>query len=327
MPDPFKLEYSRSMVITLRDVCADVRAFELSRPPEFVHEPGGHVDVEVLIDGRPKWRSYSVVQVAGDVLIIAVKRVIPSRGGSSYMWGLKAGDPLKLKMAQNSFPVSFRESRHIILAGGIGVTPLIGIARALKKSGKDVRFIYCVRSIGQAPFLKELREILANDLVVHCSDDQGLFLPMELLTSIDPRTCVHMCGPISLMNVVQSCWNKLGLPSENLRFESFGSSGEFGAEAFTVRVSETGASILVPANKTLLDALLDAGQEVMFECRRGECGLCKVDIVRLEGRIDHRDVFFCERERQENRAICCCVSRVSGFVDIKVDGISHGRGT
>ena len=121
-----------------------------------------------------------------------------------------------------------------------------------------------------------------------------------------------MCGPIGLLEAAQAAWRAGGRPPGRLRYETFGSSGRCPAEDFTVHVPRLGKQVLVPRGATMLDALEAAGVGVLWDCRRGECGLCAVEVLAVEGAIDHRDVFLSARQRGEGRKMCACVSRVAG---------------
>ncbi len=105
---------------------------------------------------------------------------------------------------------------------------------------------------------------------------------------------------------------------DQLRFETFGNSGRFATEAFKVKIPRLGMEVQVPSNKTMLDALEAAGVAMISDCRRGECGLCALYIIETTGTVDHRDVFFSDEEKAENRKLCTCVSRVAGG-DITID--------
>src|ERR1044072_1103595 len=103
-----------------------------------------------------------------------------------------------------------------------------------------------------------------------------------------------------------------GRPAELVLFETFGNSGRFASEPFTVKIPRLGREIAVAQNVTMLDALEAAGIEMIFDCRRGECGLCALPILSVEGTVDHRDVFFSDAEKAANGKLCTCVSRVVG---------------
>jgi vanillate O-demethylase ferredoxin subunit len=125
-----------------------------------------------------------------------------------------------------------------------------------------------------------------------------------------------VCGPLRLLEAARSRWAAAGRASTDLSYETFGSSGLLPTEAFRVRIGHSGAEIVIPPNRSMLDVLNEAGHEVMSDCQRGECGVCAIDVVALDGEIDHRDVFFSPQQRQENHKICPCVSRAHGVVTV-----------
>ena len=127
---------------------------------------------------------------------------------------------------------------------------------------------------------------------------------------------LYTCGPVPMLEAVKRAWSDAGRPLPDLRFETFGSSGRLPTQAFRLRVPRHGLEIEVPANTTLLEALEAAGVQTLWDCRRGECGLCAMDVLAIDGEIDHRDVFLSEHEKQANGRICACVSRAVGTLAI-----------
>ena len=111
------------------------------------------------------------------------------------------------------------------------------------------------------------------------------------------------------MDAVRRSWVERELPSPNLRFETFGNSGWYSAQEFVVRVPKLDLEVTVGADQTMLEALEAAGADMMYDCRKGECGLCEVRVLALEGELDHRDVFYSERQKDARSKLCCCVSR------------------
>jgi vanillate O-demethylase ferredoxin subunit len=111
-------------------------------------------------------------------------------------------------------------------------------------------------------------------------------------------------------------WQRSGRPVDQLRFETFGNSGRFASEQFKVKIPRLGREIDVPVNQTMLDALESAGVDMIFDCRKGECGLCALRILEIEGIVDHRDVFFSDEEKAANTKLCTCVSRVIGRITV-----------
>ena len=121
-----------------------------------------------------------------------------------------------------------------------------------------------------------------------------------------------MCGPMRMLEAARRAWNDAGRAPADLRYETFGSSGLMPTAEFRVRLKDTDTELVVPQNSSMLDALNGAGFEVISDCQRGECGVCAVDVIAVDGEIDHRDVFFSDQQKQDNRKICPCVSRAIG---------------
>ena len=119
-----------------------------------------------------------------------------------------------------------------------------------------------------------------------------------------------------MLDAARAAWNAQGRAPSDLRYETFGSSGLMPTKAFSVRLKGSDRVIAVPAAMSMLDALQRAGIEIMSDCVRGECGVCAIDVVEIDGAIDHRDVFFSDHQKRENRKICPCVSRAIGTVTV-----------
>ena len=147
----------------------------------------------------------------------------------------------------------------------------------------------------------------------------------EHLDALHPQALLLICGPLPMLDAVRAAWAQSGRPPANLRFETFGNSGAVANEAFWVKLPRHGLKLQVPADRTLLDVLNDAGIDTLFDCRRGECGLCAVDVLETHGRIDHRDVFFSDHEKAANQRLCACVSRVTGG-GVVLDSAYRGEG-
>lgn len=280
-------------------------------------KPGTHIDLEVpLPDGSTVSRSYSVVDTSEDGRLIAlsVLKVRASRGGSEAMHTLGPGTRLRATEPLQNFPLGVGASRYVLLAGGIGVTALVGMARVLKARGADYEMIFVGRSRSVMAYLPELTEEHGERLRVFVGDEAPLDIDAvldEIAGSEQSRsTEMYLCGPIRLMDAIRRGWELRHLPATNLRFETFGNSGSWAPQDFVVRIPRLGVEARVDANVTMLEALESLGVEMMFDCRKGECGLCEVRVLDLDGQIDHRDVFLSQSQREEGRRICACVSRV-----------------
>ncbi|CAN1511396.1 Hmp Flavodoxin reductases (ferredoxin-NADPH reductases) family 1 [Rhabdaerophilaceae bacterium] len=299
----------------------------------FAFQAGAHVKIQVFVKGQPQTRSYSLVGVPdGKALRIAVKMRPETSGGAPYVWSLEAGARMRLTLPKVGFAVDFERLRYILAAGGIGVTPMVGLASALARRGAEVRMVYAVRDESELVYVEALRSALGDRLSIFRSDLHQR-IDFHALFSAECRlgsgTLGAVCGPLAMLEDARSAWASAGLPAADLRWETFGSSGRIAAEDFRVVVARHNVDTIVPRNRTLIDVLAEAGVEVMSDCRRGECGLCALPIMAVDGVVDHRDVFFGEHEKRENHKICVCVSRASGTLvldtDFRRDGEPHGK--
>ena len=297
-----------------RDLTPSIREIEIvpdGLSPTWL--PGSHVEVAVDVDGRADTRCYSLVgEPDGSCFRIAVKREQPSRGGSRYMWSLAPPARLRVTEPRNLFELELGRAEYLLVAGGIGITPILGMALALARRGARVRMLYACRSRGEAAYLPELTAALGERLAFFDgSRGERIDLGTEM-AALAADAQVYLCGPLRLLDACRGLWTASGRRPSELRYETFANSGRHAPEPFWLRLPDRDAEISVPADKTALDALAEAGIEVMADCRRGECGLCMVDVIGLTGEIDHRDVFLSEHQKQANTKLCTCVSRVVG---------------
>jgi ferredoxin-NADP reductase len=312
------LQWHPATVRAHRDLTPTVREFEI-RPEGGVlpWTVGSHLNLQLPIGGRTETRSYSLVGLPGqqggsEVYRIAVKRVDASRGGSRHLWSLETGAELAVGEPANHFELPLGATQYLLVAGGIGITPLVGMAQLLQARGADVRLLYAARSAAEFALKDVLHASLGERLRTFASDAGQRIAFTDEIAALQPNALLLVCGPLPMLDALRAAWAQSGRPLTSLRFETFGNSGAVANEAFWVRLPRHGVELQVPADRTLLDVLNDAGIETLFDCRRGECGLCAVDVVETHGRIDHRDVFFSAHEKRGNQRVCACVSRVSG---------------
>ena len=301
-------------LISTQDVTPDIRVFEIEPDASVpIPSPGSHIQVVVQIDGRTETRSYSTVGPCNDGRYrIAVKLLPDSRGGSAYMWALKPGARFTIAAARNHFTLGRDSSFYLLLAGGIGITPIYSMALALLERGARFRVLYAARTARDLAFADELHERL-GDRLRRVTDESGDKIDLEAeIAALPSDGELYVCGPIGLLEAVKRVWRASGRPIERLRFETFGNSGTFASEPFTVAIPRLGVIFEVPANQTLLDALQANGVAMISDCCRGECGLCVLPILAADGPIDHRDVFFSDTEKATGKKLCTCVSRVAG---------------
>ena len=310
--------WTQATLVATRDLTADIREF-LLRPetPTAAFPPSSHINVGVDIDGRPETRSYSLVGEADPQgLRIAVRRAPDSRGGSRYMWQLAPGARLSITLPSTQFQIDWVRSHYCLIAGGIGITPIFGIAQALARRNADVTLHYAVRSRRDAAYLEELQALLGGHLTVHAGEEGKRLDLAAVFATLPPDAMTLFCGPMRMLDAARHAFLAAGRTLSDLSYETFGSSGLLPTETFRVRLLETGVELVIPGDRSMLDVLNEAGHEVISDCRRGECGVCAIDVVGFEGEIDHRDVFFSDHQKRENRKICPCVSRARGTITV-----------
>ena len=319
----FIATWTSATLLATRDLTPGIREF-LLRPDGFSGSPypiGSHIDVGVTIDGQPQTRSYSLIgEIDPQGYRIAVRRAPDSRGGPHYMWSLAPGARLNITLPASLVQLDWTRRQFCLIAGGIGVTPIVGAAQALARRGAGITLHYAVRTRSDAAYLDMLEGLLGDRLVVHAGDE-GRRLDLDGVLAALPRdTMTLFCGPMRMLDAARRAWEAAGRPMTDLRYETFGSSGLLPTEAFRVRVRDQGTGALtefvIPRDRSMLDVLDEAGHEVMSDCRRGECGVCALDVVGVDGEIDHRDVFFSTHQKQESRKICACVSRARGTITV-----------
>ena len=315
----FAQKWTACRVHAIRDVAPTIREFVL-RPEGMSVENyavGSHVQVGVSIDGRPETRCYSLVgEFSPDGYRIAVRRAPDSRGGSLYMWSLQPGARIEVSTPASLFEIDWTRKSYCLIAGGIGITPIIGIAGTLMRRNAGMELHYAVGSRRDAAFLDELTEALGDRLVIHASDE-GTRIDLDgTFGRLPPDASTIICGPMRLLEAARRSWASAGRLPADLRYETFGSSGLLPTQSFRVRIDHSSREIVVGENKSMLDALNEAGFEVMSDCQRGECGVCAIDVVSVDGQIDHRDVFFSDDQKMSSGKICPCVSRAVGAITV-----------
>ncbi|AWL99704.1 PDR/VanB family oxidoreductase [Bradyrhizobium amphicarpaeae] len=306
-------------LVSTRDLAPGIREF-LIRPDQFdatAYPVGSHINVSVTIDGLPETRSYSLVGEAISAgFKIAVRRAEDSRGGSRYMWQLAPGARLDITQPASLLAVDWSRESYCLIAGGIGITPILGAAQALARRGVDVTLHYAVRSRAEAAYLDDLATLLGDRLVVHAGDE-GKRLDLDAVCASIPKgTLALFCGPMRMLDAARHAWIGAGHPLPDLRYETFGSSGTLPTEPFRLRLKGSNVELEVPRERSMLDVLNASGHDVMYDCKRGECGLCAIDVVEVDGEIDHRDVFFSDHQKESNQKICACVSRARGTITV-----------
>ncbi|MEZ5610511.1 MAG: PDR/VanB family oxidoreductase [Rhodocyclaceae bacterium] len=279
---------------------------------------GAHV--KVRIPGLADARCYSLMSFdasgaafdAPDEYRLGVRLEEASGGGSRHMHGLGVGDRLGVSSPQNDFPLAVGatgEATTVLIAGGIGITPIASMATALTAAGRPWVLHYSGRSRSQLAFVDELATLAGERLVVHADDDAATRLDIgALLATLSPSQHLYVCGPKGMIDALIEGAKARGWPAEHIHFELFTAAAPVaGDQAFEVELAQSGQVLTVPADKTILEVLEDAGCDPMYDCKRGECGVCTAAV--LEGVPDHRDYFLSDAEKAGGKLIQICISR------------------
>lgn len=293
---------------------ADICSFELVDPgggelPAFT--AGSHIDV-YLSDGLT--RQYSLCNAPSERTRyrIAVLREPASRGGSRAMHDVvRENDLLEIGVPRNLFALAESAERHVLLAGGIGVTPLLCMAQRLAAIGADFRLHYCTRSAERAAFRGQLNEPpYAGRVDFHVDDGPpGQRLDLSAVCTPAAGTHLYVCGPKGFMDAVLGAARARGWPEDSLHYEFFAADPapvEAGG-AFSVKLASSGRVVDVPADCSVAQALARAGVDVPVACEQGICGTCLTRV--LEGEPDHRDLFMSPQEQARNDQFTPCCSR------------------
>lgn len=307
------ITWRNAKLIAFCDVTHDIRHFTFKPDGDFiVPTAGAHIQIELVINGRADTRTYSLIGHSNDNCYhIAVKKAQNSRGGSLYMWGLPIGATISISQPLNHFPLSATKVQTLLIAGGIGITPIHSMAHALEARKADFRLAYAYREPKDDAFGDELAALLGSRYQCFVNKKGQRLDFAKAIENLALNGECYACGPLGFLDSLKQAWTLAGRPMENLRFETFGNSGKFENEAFDITIPRLDRIIKVNANETILEALEKAGIAMIFDCRRGECGLCALPIIKTDGVIDHRDVFFSDEEKKLGQKLCTCVSRVA----------------
>ncbi|RSZ63889.1 cytochrome P450 [Corynebacterium hylobatis] len=275
-------------------------------------KPGAHIDLHIpTADGGELVRQYSL---AGDdrdpdSYRVGILREVDGRGGSAAAHDLiKQGDTITVSWPRNNF--RFVDSpEYLFIAGGIGITPILAMVREAERAGRTWKLIYGGRTRGSMAFLEELAQY-GDKVQIVPQDEFGHIDLAGLLIDAPADTLIYTCGPEGLLQAVES--SSAHWPKNSLRLERFSPKEiirDYDDEPFEVEFTESGVTLTVSAEETILDAANRAGLPVISSCSEGTCGTCETPIV--SGSADHRDSILTEDEQAANETMMICVSRAS----------------
>ena len=293
-------------------IADDVHLFELApadSTPLLAFDAGAHI---TLLTPNGMTRRYTLCNAPAerDRYLIAVKRDAQGLGGStSVVDDVAVGDRLQVSAPRNDFGLDAQASSHLLIAGGIGVTPILAMARQLQAQGAEFRVVYITRSASASAFLDQLTapDFAGRVLTHHDQGDRARSFDLApLLAERPPGAHVYCCGPRPLMQAVRE--HARHWPSGSVHFEDFGSAEDAEAptgRGFAVRLLRSGVTLEVPHDQSILHVVRRHGIAVPSSCESGTCGSCRTGLV--SGRAQHRD--FVLDEDEHDQAIMICVSR------------------
>lgn len=288
----------------------DIRSFELvaidGALPSF--EAGAHIDVVTGVG--PRQYSLCNVHVDNGPYVVGVKREAQGRGGSRWMHDTcRVGDRLQIGAPRNNFRLAPEPAHHCLMAGGIGITPVLAMAKALWQRGGRFTLVCFARSRAHVAFLEEMQTAPWADRVqFHFDDAPEHHVQLEMLCAAQPAgTHFYACGPAGFMAAVRRATRLQ--PPEHVHEESFSATAPMdktGRNTFVVELARSGTTVRVESGQNLLQALRGAGIHPITSCEMGVCGSCVTPY--LSGTPEHGDTFLSPAERLNQLAICCAGS-------------------
>lgn len=302
-------------VSAVRAVARDVLSIELKhaaglRLPGAA--PGAHIEL-ALPNGLV--RQYSLTDAKGqaqqDRYTVAVGWDANSRGGSHWIHErLRVGQALRVSMPRNHFAMDPAHRRVLLVAGGIGMTPIYAMAQHCVAAGLDWTLVACARSASRLAYLEELRALAGKRLQTHFDDERGGPLDVHALLAQKQWDAVYACGPAPMLDAITAATT--GWPEGSVRMERFKGAEQPAGErrSFELVLQRSGLSTDVGAHESVLDAIERLGVDHPFSCREGICGTCEAPM--LEGQAEHLDYVLDPAEKAAQQRMMVCVSRCAG---------------
>jgi len=306
----------QSLVISgIRQLTPRVRAYELRHHeggdlPEAA--AGSHLNVPVLLeDGTISTRNYSISSnpARRDIYEIAVLLEPEGHGGSRFIHSnYQLGMTLHCSQPRNDFALHEDSRPAVLIAGGIGITPIKAMALALAAKQQEFQLHYAGRGTTDMAYLDRLQREFGERLHVYTPERPRLDLAALMATS-PVNTVFYACGPQRLMDDVSATAQRLGIAAERIRMERFAAPSADDTQSIEVELFRSGKTLTVSPQQSILDAVEAAGISANYGCRAGGCGLCAIKV--LEGEPRHLDAVLSEHDRTQDHLMCICVSRAN----------------
>lgn len=284
--------------------------FEAAQPKDTTEPvlPGTHVRLKL---GGRLIRAYSVVSGNRNyfTLGVALDRESTSGGSLFLHENLQEGDTTTISNFAATFPLAEKADSHILIAGGIGITGLLASAQKLQQTNQDYHLHYVVRSPDEVAFKADIKS-LGSNVTIYCKKEGTPFDVSNVFQRADSNAHIYCCSGERLMKAVRDTAAELGLPKENIHFESFQANST--GDPFMVELVESKKELEVTGGDSLLDTLRSAGFDIPSTCEAGNCGTCRVGV--RSGRVEHRGTGLLENEK--DTAMLSCVSRGIGRIQL-----------
>lgn len=285
------------------------------------YEPGAHIELHLESPSLGRFvRHYSIVGGLGvendhpNTYRIAVQLESSQRGSAHIHEALHQGSDLLISWPKNNFVLGRSDKNVLLLAGGIGITPIYSMLRSALRRSQSFEFVYSGRTRESMAYVDEALGMAGARGSLHLSGDPAVnHLDLKALLEAQPDlTVVYVCGPAPMVAAVYRAADSLGWPQDRVRSEQFGALRSNDDVPFEVVLKRTGKVIEVGRDTSILDAITGQGIEMLSDCRRGECGLCPVPVIESASPIDHRDRYLSDEEKAAGNTLCLCVSRIRG---------------
>lgn len=303
-------------VSRMRDLTSRIRAYELRSVTDSelpLVTAGSHIAITVqLANGKTDFRHYSICSnpIVREFYEIAVLREDNSRGGSHFIFDdFQIGTTLVCDLPSNNFHLHADASPTILLAGGIGITPIMAIAHTLALRGRRFSLHYAGRSKTEMAYIDELQKYFPRNLHTYPADEGQRLDIMHTLAEASDNTLFYACGPQKMLDDIETCARMLGIAKDRIQLEHFAAESSDKNTALVLELAYSNKLIKVNPDQSLLNAVRDAGIDVSFDCCVGDCGSCAVKI--LDGEAEHRDHVLSDAQKAQG-FICLCVSRAKG---------------
>jgi tetrachlorobenzoquinone reductase len=279
------------------------------------YKPGAHIDLH-LPNGMIRQFSLCVPNTDPDSYMVGIKRDAASRGGSRYIYDeMKVGDEIKISAPRNNFPLVENAAHVVLVAGGIGITPIWCMAQQLTALGRSWKLYYACRSRADMAFLEALEKLDPNFRHLHFDEEVGgkVLDVTAAIAEVPPDTHFYCCGPNPMLKAFEAA--AANRPRDHVHVEYFTAKEEASTTGgFWVELARSGEEYFIPPGKKILEVLFDAGIDVDYSCELGICGACETRVI--SGIPEHHDAVLSAEEQDSNTKvmICCCGSKTERLV-------------